>query len=112
MVIIVIDDSLAVLNLMKKEITCHGHQCVSFNKPLQALIDVENIKPNIVIVDYIMFDMLGTDVCKKILEMDMGCKVILYSALFDKNVPAICESMGIEFIEKKDIKKRLEELFL
>ena len=98
--VIVIDDSASMLTVMKHMIESFHHICILFRHPDEALRTIPHTKPDLIICDYMMFDMDGLQVINTLRGLGVHCQMILYSALYDPDVPEKCLLDGISFFPK------------
>lgn len=98
--IVVIDDCESVLNFMKVKIS-HRHKLYTYKKPLVALVEVPNINPDLVICDYMMYDMIGLDVIEHLRDSNVQTKYILFTSLKDPELGTFCEQKDITLINKQ-----------
>lgn len=64
--IVVVDDDIDILNLLKKILTKHNYRVHIFERPKEAFTYIKNHKPHITILDIIMPELNGIDLLKKI----------------------------------------------
>jgi CheY-like chemotaxis protein len=109
-VIVVIDDSQCMLDLMKIMIEDEGDTAILFRHPLEAIKLLPLFLPDLIISDYIMFDMDGIDVINTLRNMKIKSPMILYSGLFDDDVPKRCEALNIPFYIKGFKSEKFREI--
>jgi two-component SAPR family response regulator len=67
--IVVVDDEAALLRLIVAILERAGHVVKSFQKPLEALIYLEQERPNAIIADVSMPIMTGLEFCERVRQM-------------------------------------------
>ncbi len=86
--VLIVDDSMVMRTMIKEVLTKEG----GFNVVGQAKNGKEaveqyvSLKPDLVTMDIIMPGEHGTDVVKKILDMDKDARIIVVSGLNQKNL--------------------------
>jgi CheY-like chemotaxis protein len=108
--ILVIDDSVSTLEFMKFMIEDLGYKCIVFQNPTEAVHVIPHLLPDLIICDYMMFDMDGLQVITALRGLHVKCKMVLYSAMFDIDVPKKCEEDGIDFYVKPIHRAKLKEI--
>jgi len=110
--LLVVDDDLAILQLVKKRMEIEGHEVHTSNEALGTSRRVRELKPDILILDQQMPALTGTNVIK--ILGDLGGerpKVMLYSALSPDEVEKeakkagadafLCKTDGMEALSRK-----------
>lgn len=64
--VLVIDDEPDIVRLLEKSLTAEGFRVVSASRGLQALQEVKNNKPDLVLLDAMLPEIHGFEICKKI----------------------------------------------
>lgn len=93
--IMVVDDDPAVQNLLQAKFRTLGIKCVTFDDGLVALDELENVQPDLIILDRILPGLEGIAVLHKILAKDdyQDTPVVMLSAKRDnKDI-----MMGLQF---------------
>jgi CheY-like chemotaxis protein len=108
--IVVIDDSSSTLEFMKYLIEELGERCICFRNPVEAVKIVPLLLPDLVICDYMMFDMDGLQVINTLRGLGVKSKMILYSAMYDNDVPFRCIDNMVEFQVKPLGSKKMKEI--
>lgn len=96
--IIIVDDDPDLIDLFKEILEKNGFKVWGFTHPLIALEFIHNNHKNcnLVISDYIMPELNGYELGKKIREIDSNIKVILISAYDDRHE----NNLEFKFIQK------------
>ncbi len=82
--ILVVDDEIDIADTLKILLERRGYEVVTANSGREALEKVKKERPDVILLDVMMPDMSGWDVCKKIKE-DASTKdipVIMLTILF------------------------------
>lgn len=108
--IIIIDDSKPILNFMKHEIEKLGFTCLIFSNPINAITIIPTfvLKPNLIIVDWMMFDKLGTDVIDELRNLNVQSKYILFTSMEDDELQKTCFNKKITLIHKNQRDELME----
>jgi phosphoribosyl 1,2-cyclic phosphodiesterase len=88
MFICVVDDVRLITDLTSEVLTKAGHTVKAYNNPKVALAEIPLLKPDLVIVDIMMSEMDGLDLCEQLCAILPELKVIVLSAKpyqFDRN---------------------------
>jgi len=83
MKILLIDDEHACVESLERAIKPTGHDCVSFNDPQMAMEAFRNDTFDVVVTDFKMHKMNGTQVLKNVKEVDSDVQVIILTAYAD-----------------------------
>ena len=101
--ILVIDDEQDVTELLKYKFEEEGYECITLNNPLAFVSYIQDIKPNLMILDINMPDLNGLQLCG-IVKHDPRLKhipIILLTALNDTDIRIKgLESGADDFISK------------
>ena len=96
--VIIVDDDPDLVDLFKEILEKNGYKVCGFTHPLTALefIQKNHKNCNLVISDYIMPQLNGYELGKKIKEIDSNIKVILISDYDDRHE----NNLEFKFIQK------------
>jgi DNA-binding response OmpR family regulator len=108
--IVVIDDSRSMLGFVKDIIEKEGHKVILFQCPLEALRIIPSLLPDLIICDYMMFDMDGIETIKQLRFLGVKIPMMLYSALDDHDTIQLCKLHNIPFISKPINRETLHKL--
>lgn len=100
MLVSIIDDSREVLLLVELCLTKIGLDSICFRNPEEALEQIPIVKPDVVLVDYLMFDMDGIELIKKLREKNVKSKFIIFTSMEETDIQPECESNNIIFMKK------------
>lgn len=110
MKIAIIDDCAGVLLLTKHQLESLSNELFTFRLPLVALNDIPDIQPDIIVCDYIMFDLTGLELIAQLKSKGVNCKYFLYTSLNENEVIQECTDNDIVFVSKDDsIQKVISE---
>jgi two-component system probable response regulator PhcQ len=101
--ILLVDDDEVSLMVIEMFLMDLDHEVYAIQKPLKALELVENIKFDVVLTDYVMFDITGLELIQQIRNSGFTGKCILCSEILhdDKEKTSnICKKLSIEFVDK------------
>jgi CheY-like chemotaxis protein len=100
--IVIIDDVESILECLKTSLGEMGLNVVTFRKPLDAIREIPELPtPDIIVVDYLMFDMTGLELIVILRALGIHCPYILFTAIYEDDVPQRCHDMGVIFVDKK-----------
>jgi len=98
--ILVIDDDLAITELMSMLLTAHGFEVVLTNSGADGVRLVEQRKPNVVLLDLMMPDMDGWQVSKAIRTFS-NVPILILSAINDPSmVASVLDAGADDFLVK------------
>ena len=85
--ILVIDDDIAICELVKINLELQGHNCIYSTDPVRGFALIKQEEPNLVVLDVMMGAVSGYDVAKKIRQTQEIAKVpiIMLTALGELN---------------------------
>jgi len=78
--ILVVDDEKNICELYKSELEDEGYVVTVANSGQEALVEVENDRPDLIVLDIQMPGMDGIETLEKLLGKDMGIPIILNTA--------------------------------
>lgn len=100
--IVVVDDSDFSRQSMREILESGGHKVIAQAGTAEKALEIaQSIKANLYIIDIVMPNQSGIDVCKKILEKNPGTAIILTSSLRGESI--VIESItagAVDFLEK------------
>jgi len=112
-VIFVVDDEGLIAETLALILRQREYTAVAFSKPREALAAAANLKPDLLLSDYLMPDMNGLTLATEILQQYPECKVLMVSGAIGHaaNHPA---RERFEFLEKpvppQDLLKKVKAL--
>lgn len=78
--VLVVDDEPDTLELVKLVLESGGFEVILANNGMEALVQIEKTKPDIVLLDIMMPDMDGWDVFRKIKERNSEIPIAILTA--------------------------------
>jgi DNA-binding NtrC family response regulator len=107
-VIFVVDDEAFIAETLAIILRQRAYTAVAFTKPREALAAAANLKPDLLLSDYLMPEMNGLNLATELLEQYPECKVLMVSGAVGHaaNHPA---RGRFEFLEKPVPPKQLLE---
>ena len=78
--ILMVDDEIDFVEIMTQRIESWGYEVISASNGKEALDLFTDKKPDVIILDYLMPDINGIDLLKKIREINQGVPVLMFSA--------------------------------
>lgn len=95
MKILLVDDSVFIRRVVRNALNGRGfREVIEAENGEEGLRKYETEKPDVVLLDVIMPDLDGTEVLKRIMNMDENAKVIMLSAVGQKKTTKICNKLG------------------
>ena len=111
--LLTVDDELDLCDFMREFFSLRGYTVFAALNGKDALAIVKKERPGVVFLDILMPDMNGIEVLRQIKEFDSGIKVIMVSAVDDKENRDKSKQLGAdEFIKKPFSKRYLEEVVI
>ena len=111
--ILVVDDDKAVIALLESLLSGQGYKVSAANDGLDAMVQVRNNVPDLIILDIMMPELNGYDVCGN-LKFDERFKhipIIVSTSREQELDPRIGQLMGVDYIHKPiDSKILLEKI--
>ncbi len=83
--ILVVDDEIEACNALEEFLSSKGHEVYTALDGPTAIERVQEVRPDIVLLDMIMPGMGGTDVLKKIKELDFDTSVVMVTVVAEEN---------------------------
>jgi DNA-binding response OmpR family regulator len=93
--LLVIDDDSAVTDLLSLLLRSHGFEVVATNNSTEGLTMIRDNAPDVVILDLMMPDMDGWQICKAVREFSQ-VPIIILSALNDPSMIASVLDAGAD----------------
>ncbi|MGM0442476.1 MAG: response regulator transcription factor [Elusimicrobiota bacterium] len=78
--VLVVDDELHIRELIRDNLEAEGYNIIIATDGLEAIDLLEETKPDLVILDIMMPEMDGWEVCKNIKDRDKKIKIIMLTA--------------------------------
>jgi DNA-binding NtrC family response regulator len=83
--ILVVDDEIEACKALEEFLSSKGHEVYTALDGPTALERIQEVRPDIVLLDMIMPGMGGTDVLKKIKELDFDTSVVMVTVVAEEN---------------------------
>jgi len=113
MKILVVDDDVSLTGLLDGLLSGQGHTVLVANDGLEAMVQVRKNVPDLIILDIMMPEINGYDVCRD-LKFDARFKnipIIVLTCRDQELDPRIGQLMGIDYMHKPlDSKLLLEKI--
>jgi len=99
--ILIIDDEPDFIKVIKERIESWGFEVVSCEGGKEAMGILSKVRPDIIILDYIMPEMDGVEVLRHIRALDQKIPIIMFTAHPDIKVIKGTDALGVSaFIPK------------
>lgn len=110
--IIIVDDHPAIRMAVKFMVMEKGHTILGdYDNGVDALQQIRNLKPDVVILDINIPQIDGFDVLKRINELDYKPKIIVLSSHDSEHVKVRCIQLGVHaFLSKVEELTKLNDL--
>jgi DNA-binding response OmpR family regulator len=92
--ILVVDDEIAIRNLLKEFLTRKGYDVYTASDGRAAIAQVKEIRPHIVLLDIMMPSIGGIDTLKEIRRIDPKVGVIMVTAICDQELGKRAMELG------------------
>jgi DNA-binding NtrC family response regulator len=111
--ILVVDDEIEACNALEEFLSLKGHEVHTALDGPTALAKVQEVRPDIVLLDMIMPGMEGTEVLKKIKEFDFDTSVVMVTVVAEQNKAKKTMELGaFDYITKPVDLNYLENVLL
>ena len=111
--ILVVDDDKAITTLLDTLLSSHGYVVSTANDGLDAMVQVKKDIPDLIVLDIMMSEMNGYDVCNN-LKFDEKFKhipIVVLTSRDEELDPKIGRLMGISYLQKPiDSKTLLDKI--
>ena len=100
--ILVVDDDPAIIKLLQSILLTQGFEVIAARDGLDAMVQVKDHKPDLIILDIMMPEINGYDVCRN-LKFDSPYKdipIILLTSRDQEIDPRIGQMIGIDYMQK------------
>ncbi len=98
--VLVIDDDIAITELMSMLLKSHGFEVIATNTGAEAVKLIQEKSPNVVLLDLMMPDMDGWQVCKAVRGFS-NIPILILSAVNDpRMVASILDAGADDFLVK------------
>jgi len=111
--ILVVDDEVEILESLREFLTSIDYEVHTAANGSDAIRKVEDVKPDVVLLDIIMPGMGGFDVLKKIRDIDPDIGIIMATAVADEELARRTLNLGAyDYITKPFDLGRVEEVVM
>ena len=111
--LLIVDDEIDVREFAKSFFKKRGMEVLTTSGGIEALKIIDQIKPDLVLLDVRMEQMTGVDVLKKLRENKNDVKVIMVTGVEDEEVINEANSWGVcGYIHKPLILDELERIVM
>jgi len=93
--VLVIDDDLAITDLMSMLLKTYGFEPITTNQGAEGVKLAEDVSPNVILLDLMMPDMDGWQVCKAIRTFS-NVPILVLSAIHDPRMVASVLDLGAD----------------
>ena len=100
--ILVVDDDAAIIKVLQNILLHAGFEVIAARDGLEAMVQVKDHQPDLIVLDIMMPEINGYDVCRNI-KFDSPYKdipVILLTARDQEIDPRIGQMIGIDYMQK------------
>ncbi len=100
--ILVVDDDPAIIKVLQNILLHAGFEVIAARDGLEAMVQVKDHQPDLIVLDIMMPEINGYDVCRNI-KFDSPYKdipVILLTARDQEIDPRIGQMIGIDYMQK------------
>lgn len=96
--ILVIDDSLALLQTVRSALESAGYEVETSSQPLEMALDLGRVQPDLVLLDVEMPEVRGTEVLERLREnaAQLKCWVALFSSLEEAELERLAGEVGAQ----------------
>ena len=101
--ILVVDDNDINLDLLAKKLELEGYQVKKAHNGLEAIQKSVQKKPDLALLDVMMPDMNGYELCRKLRQppLSMGIPIVMLTAMSSEGESAVVEEAGANEIWSK-----------
>ncbi len=75
--VMLVDDDETIIETLEYNLKRHGFEVVSFNNGTKALSKLDETSPSLVILDWMLPDMVGPDICKLIRSRSLDVPILM-----------------------------------
>lgn len=100
--ILIVDDDPGIIKLLQNILGSKGHDVVTAKDGLEAMVQVKEHQPDLIVLDIVMPELNGYDVCRT-LKFDSPYKdtpIILLTTRDQEIDPRVSQMMGIHYMQK------------
>ena len=100
--ILVVDDDPSIIKVLENILSTAGFEIIAARDGLDAMVQVKDHKPDLIVLDIMMPEINGYDVCRN-LKFDSPYKdipIILLTSRDQEIDPRIGQMIGIDYMQK------------
>ncbi len=83
--VMLVDDDQTIIETLEYNLKRHGFEVVSFNNGKSALSKLDEANPELVILDWMLPDMVGPDICKLIRSRSFDVPILMLTGRSSPN---------------------------
>ena len=106
--ILVVDDEPSTVEILEFALTEMGYNTVGANSGFEALDKYDTAKPDLLLIDFMMPEMAGLELLKRIREKDSSTPIVMLSAHSEPDLVMKAFEIGLDDFLLKPF--RIEEL--
>jgi DNA-binding response OmpR family regulator len=110
--VLLIEHDPKMVGLVRSILTDDGYEVVGMTAADDALIQLDDLDPDVIVLDEVMPDREGLEVADEIRERRAGQPIVIFSSLFDRRLGQETRKRGFVYCEKADGVERLEACIL
>ena len=113
--ILIVEDDRRIARFLEIELTHEGHEVRKADNGVDALIEFEEFKPDVVVLDLMLPEMNGIEVAKRIRERSESVGIIMLTALGDtkdkvRGLKSGADDYVVKPFETEELLARIEAL--
>jgi len=95
--VVIVEDEQSLAEIYKTRLEMNGYKCLVVSDGIQAIVEIEKHKPQLVMLDLMIPKLSGEQVLKVLRTTDWGedIKVLIISNLNEADAPAGLRDLGI-----------------
>jgi DNA-binding response OmpR family regulator len=106
--VLLIEHDPKMVQLVRNILTDDGYDVVGLTVADEALTQLDDLDPDVIVVDEVMPESEGLDVAEEIRERRVEQPIVIFSSLFDRRLSQESRRLGFVYCEKADGVERLE----
>jgi two-component system response regulator VicR len=106
--VLLIEHDPKMVSLVRNILTDDGYDVVGMTVADDALIQLDDLDPDVIVLDEVMPESEGLDVADEIRERREEQPIVIFSSLFDRRLSQESRRRGYVYCEKADGIERLE----
>lgn len=106
--VLLIEHDPKMVSLVRNILTDDGYEVVGMTVADDALIRLDDLDPDVIVLDEVMPESEGLDVADEIRERRVEQPIVIFSSLFDRRLSQESRRRGYVYCEKADGIERLE----